>query len=73
MRAGRHGVRSARSTLASMFPGRPDPDLWVFGAAVARSYSDNSQSLFEHVLAENPEIDARWAHFESEPRLALCG
>jgi CDP-glycerol glycerophosphotransferase (TagB/SpsB family) len=32
----------------------------VFGGAVAKSYSDNSRALFEHVRLGDEQIEARW-------------
>jgi len=35
-------------------------DLWVFGAWLGKTYSDNSQALFEYTLKHAPDITAIW-------------
>ena len=37
-----------------------DPNLWTFGAWSGLRYSDNSRVLYEHVLANHPEIRCVW-------------
>lgn len=37
-----------------------NPHLWIFGAWVGNSYSDNSRNVFEYVLTNCPKIKAVW-------------
>ena len=50
--------RAGRVTEAEL--GLGAAPLWLFGAFAGARFGDNSAALFRHVVANHPEVDARW-------------
>ena len=53
-------INALRYRLSKLFPGRRDPDLWVFSSWGGRKYADNSKYLYEYLLENVSGIRCVW-------------